>query len=535
MASHRPQLNVLERAIGEIAPKWAFRRLQAKTALAMAGGYSGASRKRHALRDYTPPAADAVSDINPDLPDLRARSRDLNRNSMLGHAAIGSVLDHAVGTGLSFQSRIDAGLLGLDDEAAAAWQDGTERRFNHWAKSHNCDVTRQENFYNLQRTVLNAMLESGDVLALMVGVRLPNWPYALAVQTVEADRVCNRDHKPDTERLVDGVEFDDGGAPVRYHVARYHPGRLSARGKQEWRAVEAFGARTGRRNALLIYDRTRPGQVRGVPLLAPVIEALKQISRYTEAELQAAVINAVFAVFMKMDAQAFDDLFDDEGRRDYLQGAAKWNGKIDSAGVDNGGKVVNLMPGEEPVTVTPGRPNPDFEPFFAAIASQIGAALGIPFEVLIKRFNSSYSASKAAFMEAWRFFYRMRDFIATEFCQPIYEAWLDDEVASGRIVAPGYFSDPLVREAWCAADWVGDGPGSLDPLKDVKAARERVDMEISTLSEESIQLDGKPWHLKHRQRKRELELQRRDRTLVERPGAAAQPQQVDEDAVETTS
>ena len=531
MKLRRPQLNAIERAIGEIAPKWAFRRLQAKTALALAGGYAGASRNRHSLRDYTPAAADAVSDINPDLPDLRARSRDLNRNSLLGHGAIASVLDHAVGTGLSFQSRVDAGLLGLDEDGAAAWQDGVERRFGHWARSHNCDVTRQQDFYKLQRTVLGSVLESGDILALMVGVERPNWPYRLAVQMVEADRVCNPDYKQDTDTRIDGVDLDAGGAAVRYHVARHHPGKLGARAKQAWASVPAFGERTGRRNALLIFDRTRPGQVRGVPFLAPVIEALKQISRYSEAELQAAVVNAVFAVFMKMDAQAFADLFDDDGQNAYLESAAKWNGKVDTAGVDNGGKVVNLMPGEEPMSVTPGRPNPDFEPFFNAIAAQIGTALGIPFEVLIKRFNSSYSASKAAFMEAWRFFYRMRDFIITEFCQPIYEAWLDEEVAAGRIIAPGYFSDPLIREAWCAAEWVGDGPGSLDPLNDVKAARERVDMEISTLSDESILLDGKPWHIKHRQRKRELELQRRDRTLVERPGAPARSQDPEDETV----
>lgn len=266
-----------------------------------------------------------------------------------------------------------------------------------------------------------------------------------------------------------------------------------------------------------------------------MIEALKQISRYTEAELQAAVVNAVFAVFMKMDATAFEDLFDDKAQGAYLESASGWNGKIDGNGIDNGGKVVNLMPGEEPVTVTPGRPNPAFDPFFNAIASQIGTALGIPLEVLIKRFNSSYSASKAAFLEAWRFFYRMRDFIATEFCQPVFEAWLDEEVAAGRIAAPGYFADPMLREAWCGAEWVGDGPGSLDPLKDVKAARERVDMEISTLADESILHDGKPWPAKHRQRTRELRLQREDGTLPppvpgqSSPGLPAPPQDDQED------
>lgn len=501
------QLNLIERAIGEIAPKWAFRRLQDKQALALAGGYSGASKNRIALRDWKASANDAVADINPDLPVLRARSRDLARNAMLGAGAIKSVVSHAVGTGLSYQSRIDADLLGLDDAQASAWQDDTERRWRLFCESPNCDVTRTQNFYGLQATVLNSVLESGDLLALIVAVSRPGWPFALGVQLVEADRVCNPDFKQDSDTLIEGVQFDASGAPVGYHIAKYHPGGAS-RAKQAWQRVEAFGRNSGRRNALHIFNRTRPGQVRGVPYLAPVIEALKQLSRYTEAELQAAVINAVFAVFMRMDPDAFGDLFDDTQRSAYINSAATWNGQINTSSVDNGAKAINLLPGEEPVTVTPGRPNPAFDPFFRAIAAQIGAALEIPFEVLIKHFSSSYSASRGAMLDAWRFFMRVRDFIACEFCQPVFEAWLDEEVASGRIVAPGYFADPLLRKAWCGAEWVGDGPGSIDPLKEVNAARERVDLGISTLAAESILHDGKDWEPKHRQRAREVSARR---------------------------
>lgn len=517
----RPTLNLVERAIAEFAPKWGFKRLQAKNMLALAGGYSGASRKRASLRDWTPAANDAVSDLNGDLPDLRARTRDLSRNSMLGAGAIKSVVSHAIGTGLSYQSRIDADFLGLDDDAAAAWQDDTERRYRLFYESPNCDVTRTQNGYGLQATALTSMLESGDLLALMVNVSRPNWPYAMAIQLVEADRVCNPGFKQDSDTTVAGIDFDSSGAPLGYHISKYHPGSMAHRAKQTWQRVPAFGAQSGRRNVLHPFPRTRPGQVRGVPFLAPVIEALKQLSRYTEAELQAAVINGVFAVFMKMDPNAFADLFDEKEQDAYLSHAADYNGRLNYAGVDDGGKVVNLMPGEEPMPVTPGRPNPAFEPFFKAIAAQIGAALEIPYEVLIKHFSSSYSASRGAMLDAWRFFFKMRDFMATEFCQPVFEQWLDEEVAAGRISAPGYFADPLVRKAWCGAEWVGDGPGSIDPLKEVNAARERVLMGISTLAAESILHDGKDWEPKHRQRAREVSRRRADG--LQEPATPADP------------
>ncbi len=63
--------------------------------------------------------------------------------------------------------------------------------------------------------------------------------------------------------------------------------------------MEAHGRETGRRNILHVIDRERAGQVRGVPVLAPVLEALKQLGRYTEAEINAAVISAMFTVFVE--------------------------------------------------------------------------------------------------------------------------------------------------------------------------------------------------------------------------------------------
>ena len=60
-----------------------------------------------------------------------------------------------------------------------------------------------------------------------------------------------------------------------------------------WQRVEAYGAETGRRNVLHIIDRERIGQRRGVPMLAPVLEAIKQLGRYTDAEIMAAVNHGV--------------------------------------------------------------------------------------------------------------------------------------------------------------------------------------------------------------------------------------------------
>ena len=514
-----PAPNLLDRAIAALAPEYAVRRQRARMQLALVGGYAGARRNKPGLAGWSSAATDAESDINPDLPELRARTRDLARNSPLAGGAIGTTVTNVVGTGLSLCPEPSRAALGLSEEQAQAWQTQVQAEWSMWAETAACDCTRVQTFYGLQALAFRAALESGDVFCLLPNVpRTDGMPYRLALQLIEADRVCNPNYSADSDTVSAGVELGAFGQAVAYHVARRHPGNLRTRADQQWQRVPVTGAATGRRGVIHLFDRRRPGQVRGVPMLAPVIEPLKQLARYTEAELQAAVISGMFAIFIKMDPDAFHGLLDDDGRKAYLGAATQWDGTLSGATLDGAGKAVNLLPGEEVSSANPGRPNEQFDPFVQAIIRQVGVALEIPFEVLVKHFTASYSAARAALLDAWKFFRGRRDWLAMQFCQPVYETWLAEAVASGRIAAPGFFADPAIRHAWCQAKWIGDGPGSIDPAKEVAAARERVEMGISTLAAESILHDGGDWRSKHEQRVIE-ERARRDAGL----SAAAAP------------
>ena len=165
---------------------------------------------------------------------------------------------------------------------------------------------------------------------------------------------------------------------------------------------------------------------------------------------------------------------------------------------------------------------------------QIGMALEMPFEVLTMHFQSSYSAARAALLMAWKSFRSKRDLLAKQFCQPVFELWLADEVAEGRISAPGFFADDVVRGAWCAAIWTGDGPGSIDPSKEVDAAQKRVDLGISTKQAESILHDGVDWQQKHEQRVKEINAEKRDGIYIPPPGSPlVQPSAPNDSATST--
>ena len=98
-----------------------------------------------------------------------------------------------------------------------------------------------------------------------------------------------------------------------------------------------------------------------------------------------------------------------------------------------------LNPGEKIEIADAKRPSSNFDAFVTSLAKYVGAALEIPMEVLMKSFMSSYSASRAALLEAWKAFRMKRAWIAADFCQPVYELFLSEAIAKGRLHAPGFF------------------------------------------------------------------------------------------------
>jgi lambda family phage portal protein len=519
---------LMDRMIQSVAPSWAAKRLQDRVGhevVAQMGGFNGASRSRRSLASWHAPAGDADSAMLWDLPTVRDRCSDLLRNSPVAGGAINTTVTRVVGSGLSLMSMIDNELLGLDDDQADAWQQDVERKFNAWWESTDCDITRTSTGYGLQDLTLRGELERGDCFAVLTEAPFARGPVRLAIQLIEGDRCCNRDRTPDRPGLVAGVVSDENGAPRAYQFASGHPDRRHASAPRlTWREVPAFGSRTGSRTVLHVFRRLRVGQTRGVPFLAPVIEPLKQLERYTEAELMAAVVSGMFTVFIKSEAPA--SIAPSALTASAPQPAAGgWNNTLGN------GLVVELGQNEDISTANPGRPNAQFDPFVLAIIRQIGLVLEIPYEVLIKHYSSSFSASRAALLDAWAAFKTRRARLAEQFCQPIYEAWLDEAVAVGYVRAPGYFSDPMRRRAWRGAEWIGDGPGAIDPLKDVNAAGARVDMHVSTLESESIALDGVRLRRKLKQRARELRLMERlgIPSAAPRPAAAAPGQPAPDD------
>jgi lambda family phage portal protein len=260
----------------------------------------------------------------------------------------------------------------------------------------------------------------------------------------------------------------------------------------EWTRVKVRGERTGLPNILHILSSERPGQYRGVPYLAPVIETLLQQRRYTESELMSAVVQSFFTAWIKTETDASVIPIAEVGDGEGGEGAGGLSS--DENEYEMGpGTVTHLKPGENITFGAPNIPTAGFEMFTKTLAKLVGAALELPYDVLIKEFNSSYSASRAALAEAWEAFKMRRRWFVSKFLRPIYELWLAEAVARGRIKAPGFFVDPLVRKAWCGATWVGPVQVALDPNKEATAALLMASQGIKTHKQITSELGGGDW------------------------------------------
>lgn len=493
----------IDKAIAVVAPQTALKRTAARQKLQILNsGYSnyGASVVKKSLAGWLHAGGSSREDIEDNVSILRQRTRDLYMGVPIANGAVKTMRTNIVGRGLRLKPNIDAELLGISPEERRTLEKQIEREWNIWAESTDCDMARIDNFYELQQLAFLNWLISGDCLAVLPVKPRLNQPYDLRVQLIEADRLCSPDNCDTIDnKIVGGVEVDQSGEVVAYHIADHHP--LSyAYADISWQRVEAFGKTTGRRNVLHLMNRERIGQRRGVPFLAPVIESLKQLGRYTDAELVAAVVSGMFTVFIeKADASSEDaigSIIPEE-----VQVDAEDETTIELAP----GAVIDLNEGEKAHDMNPGRPNANFGGFVEAICQQIGASLEIPYELLMKRFNSSYTASKGALEEAWKMFNMYRDWLATDFCQPVYEEWLTEAVAKRRIKAPGFFTDPVIRKAYCGAKWNGPAKGMLDPVKEATAAEKRVQNGFSTRSDETMQMTGTSYYnnieqLKHEEK-----------------------------------
>jgi lambda family phage portal protein len=483
----------------------------------LASGYShaAASLSKPVYKGWNWTGGSPDDDIVANLPIIRQRSRQLTMEAPVIAGLYRTMATNVVGDGLRPEPTPDAEFLGMDFDAVKKYKSSVMRLWETFAESTACDVYHRDNFYELTKLAFRAQQESGDVFITMPRFERRNAPFALKIQVIEADCCGDPDaierieHERQGNDIYGGVEISQWGNVVGYWFYTGHP--LSRRRPHtykyndvkypRWIFIPAYGAETGLPNVLHLMDSERPGQRRGIPIIAPVVELALTLDRYMKAEAIAAQIQAMFTLIITSENPnammgEMEELGGDEGQR-----LTEDDDNLIALG---NGIVQYARPGEKIEPVNPSRPTTSFEPFINILLKMMGPSVGVPYELMLQCYQSSFSASQAAMNNARSNFKVVRACLINDFCQPIWEAFMDEAVMRGWINAPGYFDDPITRSAYIRAKWNGPGMPQIDLGKSASNYEKLVALGFATASEATSELTGGNYYENIQERGREI-------------------------------
>lgn len=451
--------------------------------------FVGASSSHQDLARWNPRNYSPAEAMHSSRGPLVARIHDLARNDGWASAALSRHLDSAIGSGWRLSSKPDFRRLNIARKAAEDLGDEIESAFEEWADDPRfyCDLQRRHHLGGLIALGYRHRLADGEAFAVL------HWreerPFATTLEIIHPDRCVTPRGRREGQGVRSGVELGPDGEPIGYHFLVAHPGEtamatIMARGETKYVPRETSFGRT---IVVHAFEATEAGQVRGVPLLAPIVKKIRMLGRYDEAELQASVLNAVLAAFIttphdpELVAGAIgglDELTPHQQMRMQLYG----EGPINVDGV----RINFLAPGDKAEFLNPRHPNSVFEQFERTSLRNIASASGLSYEQLSMDWSqSNYSSARAALLEVWRGLTARRDYFARTFMQPIYAAWLEEALDRGTVRMPvGARPFREAIAAWTKAKWIGPARGWVDPVKEANAAIARIDAGLSSYERE---------------------------------------------------
>lgn len=493
-----------------------------------AEAFTAASRSHPDMRRWTPLAGSADADLLSEQGTIVSRSRDLTRNHGVADAGRQTYQDNIVGCGLRLSAKPNWKLLKKDRDWAEEFGNVIEAHWGTFFGTTACDVTGQLTGDGLTAQIQNSAFLNGEGLALPLWLPKRGSRFSTCLQVIEPDRLSNPSYVPDSEIMRGGIKFDRYGRPLVYHIRKTHPGDMflglgSGLGLGEWEEIPAF---TPHGRVRVIHANAsreeRANYSRGKPSLTAVMRQFKVLGDLTNAELKAAVVNAMVALVTEssIGQEGLVELLSNnpEALANYQTSLASRGGAVDFAG----GRIIPLQLGETLSSFSSNRPNTSFDSFVTMLFRHIATGIHIPYELLMKDFSkTNYSSARAALLEAWRFFRGRRKWLATYWLTPVYRLFLEEIVNTGLVDAPDFYEN---ADAYCGCRWIGDGRGWVDPLKEAQAAELRMELNISTLEDECAEQGG-DWQEKLDQRARELKYIKdlEEKNQITFPSAADRP------------
>lgn len=505
-------MNTIDKIVNWFNPQAGLKRAHARVKMQVAAsseyGYIIPGSVRKSMKGYGARIESPARDIDTKLSGMRAASRDMYMNTSMAASIVRRYRTNVVSYGLQVQPTIDREFLGISEEEAKRFISAAIREYDLWTNSIFSDYSMMSTPDELQALIYISSIIDGDVFYLLPWLEenaTNNWPYETVVKAVSADLIRDPDKKyisqTDTNaKIRNGVEYRKGRL-YGYWLANYYSSdSYQIERKENFQLIPVLD-KNGEQQIFHFFDNERIDQRRGIPLLAPIIEDLRTITRLTKSELTSALIASMFTVFIKDQSGMAGTMQEGYKPEETMMGGGGDGPEEAQEEKDTGHEfdyelgpgTIQYLEDDKDIEIAETRNKNDFSGFFKAMATQVAAAIDVPYEIVFLEFQKSYSAMRGAIVEAGKKWRRERVRVAKRICQPWYEAVLKEAIMKGRIKAPKFFDDPIYRKEWCKANWVGAGQGHIDPLKEVKASALKVREGFSTRAIEVAAERGERW------------------------------------------
>lgn len=387
---------------------------------------------------------------------IRARARDLERNSDIAEAIIGPMERNVIGTGLRVQAKVLNNKGDEDDDL----NNKIEELWNDWCRPRNCDITGQQSFIELQQMAIRRIVVDGGIFFVKVYANGSIPFYLQAREVDELDTSCNNLPGIDGNRVIGGIELNNYNKPVAYHFKKYTPDGFYS-GESE--IIEA-------NRVIPLWKKNRPSQIREISSLARTLPRIRDINEFVEAVSVKERILACLSVFITKQSPTGNI-----GRGVNIDSKSGYQTRSISPGM-----IHELQPGEQISAVNPSGQSSNAKDFITTQQRLAGGGQGLSYEAVSRDMSQvNYSSARQGLLEDQRTYSMWQDFLIEHFCREVYTEFVISAVLSGQLDIKDFWKN---KSKYLRHEWITPGWSWIDPLKEVKANECALDKGMDTLA-----------------------------------------------------
>lgn len=414
-------------------------------------------RSAYQAADFSRLTADLASNsefinntLRYELRTLRARSRQAAMNNPHARRFFQMVVDNVCGP---IPFRLQVKLKNNAGKLDSITNRKIEDAWRAWGKVGSCDVTGRFSWTTLQRLIIRGLAIDGEVLLRRV---MDGKVYRL--QIIDVDRLNEQKNEKLAVGAINlGIETDDAGRPVAYHLFKRKPSTWAG---GVWRESERVPAS----DILHLFIPEFAEQARGVPWLYAALINLVNLGAFEEAAVIAARVGASQMGFITSPDGGSSLEIDGED--------AAGNPMIEA----DPGQFPMLPPGYEVSGWNPKYPDAAIGPFIKALLRGVSSGLNVAYHNLSGDMEGvNYSSARIAELDERDSWMSLQNFVAEHLHQKVYEQWLEFSVASNALSLPSANTSRYVDVKWQPRRWTW-----VDPKGEVAANIDAINAKLKS-------------------------------------------------------